>query len=150
VVDPDESEVFLEAVVEAIDGNYGALGEFFEGRLERRARPEVVNHLAPSFPGVKAGEFGWKVEDFLVTWEGEIYRDAEHMNSESFRRGGGSVEKIDSEEAIQLNGASADSIDVEGLGVMFSGQEVEFLSKVVWLLKRREKYDDETLWSQYE
>lgn len=156
----DDAKSVLEGVVDALNGDYEALEEVYFTYIEDRARPNVVNLLEDSLP-VETTEEGWIVEDnFLVTWEAEIYRSVEDKEGESFRRSGSDVRSVDSRQAISLNKSSAllakqdnfnaESIRVEGMGTKFTEMEIEFLATVVWLLKRREHINDNTFWEQFE
>lgn len=149
ITKPDEGREVLEALTDALDGEYEPLRNIYYKQVEDQARPTVVNRLAPSFD-IEPTQHGWRIEDqFLVTWENEIYRSADDMESESFVRKGDRVESVGSRESIHLTG-NAEAVDVNGMGVRFTETEVRFLSTVVWLLKRGEYIDDDAFWEQYE
>lgn len=154
LTDGSRSEEVLEALLECLqEDNVRPLEKEYMRVFNRQASSHVLNKLLANFPNTEATEYGWRIEDtFLVTWEGEIYRNHEEIDKTTFVRDGNQVtlaseshQLLDLDMSVYLD----ETINVEGMGSFGEG-EIEFLATVMWLLKRREYFDDETYWSSFE
>lgn len=157
VTDPDRSYEVLEAINEAVEGDGQKLKDEYHLVFDEQARPDMVNRLLGFFDEVSVTEHGWKIDDsFLVTWKAEVYQSVEHIENDSFVRSGSRVVEASSRQAINLTTSVSNEhfdgkfLDVGDSDLSLTKHEIRFLSKVVWLVQRRDMLDDDGFWSQYE
>lgn len=158
VLTPSSRSVeILYGLKDALEGNFETLSSEYRRVFNTHVDKRAVNQLVGSFPDVEAKEHGWQIEGiFFVTWQKEVYRSPEDIDKESIVRQGSSVGLAgESRESLKLELPSesvlGDEITyIEEMESSFGKEEIEFLGKVLWLLKRREYFDDESFWSGFE
>lgn len=152
---PNQSEAVLAAIRDAaVDGDIDPIQTVVEDILENQVRRDVVNALQHTFDQadrLTTDARGWLIDDFyLVNWEASLYLTTNDPDSGDYVRSGNEVKQTDrSREFVDLT----ISRDIEPITVSINGQEFTlteremlFLTKVKWMLNRRDYHNDESFW----
>jgi len=153
---PNQAERILSGIKEAPTGNKAvdSIVRLYEDIMENQVRRGVVNALIQTFDKsdrVSKVARGWMIDDFyLVNWEASMYVKHDDPDEADYKRGGGGVTEVDkSHEFVNLT----HSRDVNPIRVTIGNdsyrlteREMLFLTKVKWLLNRREYHSDMQFW----
>lgn len=152
---PNQSEAVLAAIRDAaVDGDIEPIQAVVEDILANQVRRDVMKALQHTFDQadrLTTDARGWLIDDFyLVNWEASLYLRTNDPDSGDYVRAGNEVEQTDrSREFVDLT----ISRDIEPITVSINGQEFTlteremlFLTKVKWMLNRRDYHNDESFW----
>jgi len=128
--------------------------ELHKSIMKNHVRHHVMNALKETFSEderISTTSKGWLVDDFyLVDWSASMYTRNDDRNSGDVRRSGSKVVETDrSHEFIQgtvTRDAEKMSVGIDGSTYVLSEREMLFLTKVEWLLNRREYHPDKPFW----
>jgi hypothetical protein len=152
---PRQAENVLSGVKSAaIDGDIEAIVSVYDDVIANQVRRPVVNKLLGTFEKddrIQQTGSGWLIDDFyLVDWEASMYtKNDDPDENDVMRSGSGVVETDRSYEFIEVSiPREIDPIEVGIGGETFrlTEREMLFLSKVKWLLNRREHHADIPFW----
>lgn len=156
-VPPRMHDDLLQLIYEVSNGKdkITELRELHTDVIGKQVRRDVINKLVHVFEEKKYDIVrevnGWLVEDmYLVDWNANIYYANENLDEGDYIRSGDGVVKTDtSKEAIGLRSPELEtqSFTIGGEEIMLSAKELEFLSKVMWLLGRRKYHPDMDYWN---
>lgn len=150
-----QSERVLRGVRDAIiNDDISGLISVHDDIVSNQVRRDVINYLMQTFDEyerLSKIERGWLVDDFyLVNWEASLYTLHNDPGEADYKRGNGGIKKTDtSYEFLQLSiesDVSPVEVVVNGSAVRLSEREMLFLSKIKWLLNRREQHPDLPFW----
>jgi hypothetical protein len=150
-----QSERVLRGVRNAvIDNDVSALVSVHDDIVAKQVRRDIIDSLMQTFDErdrLSKTERGWLVDDFyLVNWEASLYTLHNDPDEADYKRGSGGIKKTDtSYEFVQLSiesDVSPVEVVVNGSAVRLSEREMLFLSKIKWLLNRREQHPDLPFW----
>lgn len=122
--------------------------------LKEQVRHNVMKALKETFDGcerISITSKGWLIDGFyLVDWSASMYTRNDERDSSDVRRSGSNVVETDrSHEFIEgtINrDVSKISVGIAGETYVLSEREMLFLTKVEWLLNRREHHPDKPFW----
>jgi hypothetical protein len=152
---PEQAERTLRGIKDAaIDREMETLISLHDDIVSTQVRRSVINKLMKTFDEddrITQSNRGWLVDEFyLVTWEASLYTKHNNPDEGDYKRRGGGVEKTDdSREFVSLHlrrDVSPIEVTIGGDVVRLSEREMLFLSKVKWLLNRREQHSDMPFW----
>lgn len=153
---PGQAERVLWAIKDAvIERDISGLVSLHDDIVATQVRRRVVNELMSTFEEadrLSKTERGWLVDEFyLVNWEASLYTRHNDPDQGDYLRGGASgVRRTDtSYEFVQLSlrrDITPIEVTIGGNTVRLSEREMLFLSKVKWLLNRREQHPDMPFW----
>jgi len=152
---PSQAEAVLRGVKDAlINEEPYRLISLHDEIVSNQVRRRVVNELMRTFDEfsrLTKTERGWLVDGFyLVNWEASLYTRHNNPDKGDFLRSGSGVEKTDkSFEFVQLvlnRDITPIEVSIGDTKIRLSEREMLFLSKVKWLLDRREQHPDIPFW----
>jgi hypothetical protein len=152
---PSQAERVLRGIKNAAtDRDISGLVSLHDDIVSTQVRRRVVNELMRTFDEadrLTKTERGWLVDEFyLVNWEASLYTRHNDPDQGDFRRGAGGVQRTyTSYEFVQLSlirDIPPIEVTIGGDTVRLSEREMLFLSKVKWLLNRREQHPDMPFW----
>jgi hypothetical protein len=152
---PNQSNRVLAGIKEAIvDDDTDKLIRLHEEVMETQVRREIINALRETFEQsdrITSKSRGWLVDDFyLVDWTASMYTKNDDPDENDVRRSGDSVVETDSSYEFVQGNFSRESepitVGIQGDSYRLTEREMLFLSKVTWLLDRREYHPDMPFW----
>lgn len=152
---PNQAERVLRSIKEAIiDRDMSGIISLHDEIVSTQVRRDVINRLVGTFDETERftkANRGWLVDDFyLVNWEASLYTKHNDPDEGDYKRGGGGVRKVDeSYEFVQLTltrDVTPIEVSIDGSSIRLSEREMLFLSKIKWLLSRRQYHPDQPFW----
>lgn len=152
---PNQAENVLRAIKDAtIERDISSLTSLYESIIKSQVRRDIINRLRVTFDEherISQVNRGWLVDDFyLVNWEASLYTKHNNPDEGDYKRGGGGVRKTDTSYEFIQGSVTRDvkpvNVTIDGESVSLTEREMLFLTKVKWLLNRREQHPDMPFW----
>lgn len=152
---PRQAEDTLEGIRQAATrGKTNMLVQLYQDIMAEQVRRPVINALFDTFDEtdrINVISRGWLVDEmYLINWEASMYLRHNDPDEGDYKRGSGGVTQTDkSYEFVQLNlrrDIDPVQVNIGGETYRLTEREMLFLSKVKWLLNRREYHPDKPFW----
>lgn len=153
ITQPSDEKKLLNGVLDSIEENdYGRIKEVYDEILSNQVRRQVISPLSIVYPRDKVVPIneGWVIRGmFKLTWEAEIYLVGKDLEEGDYKRSGGDVIKKDSPQEL-ITISPDETIEPKTVKIGDSQHtltelEMEFISKVEYLLEFENNIDDTAL-----
>jgi|APHM01.1.fsa_nt_gi hypothetical protein len=154
---PRQSEAVLEGLRDAlIKDDVSQLRDVFTKIISEQVRRDVIRAIMGTFDQqhrLSQSARGWLVDDFyLVNWDASMYTQNHDPDSTDYvrdRANGGVSETNNSREFVRLQVPRERPnmmVTIDGKSIQLTDREMLFLTKIEWLLHRRENHSDLAFW----